>query len=86
LEWASRTPKEIALNQEHSALSSNRLASRRLNQALNLLHRASRQLEAASQSAPDRFHKDENVSFALGLRGIGLLLGRVALRLERGAQ
>jgi hypothetical protein len=63
-----------------------RIASRRVTRALTLLHRASRQLEAASQSAPDRYHKDEIFSFALGLRGLCLPLGRVASRLERGAE
>lgn len=78
-----RHQKGVLMAQLNS--TSHRIASRRLHRALILLHRASRYIEAASQSA-DRHHKDELLEFALGLREICIPLFRVAARLEKGGK
>ncbi len=66
--------------------NSSRTASRRLTRALTLLHRASRQLESASQSVPDRYNKAHLFNLSVGLREICIPLYRAASRLERGEQ
>jgi hypothetical protein len=66
--------------------TSSRTASRRLSRALTLLHRASRQLECASQSVPDRYNRDHLFNLSIGLREICLPLYRAASRLEKGEQ
>jgi hypothetical protein len=65
---------------------SNRIASRRLTRAVSLLTRAGRQLYCASQSVPDRFHRDRLHFFAKGLRELSLPLARIASRLEKGGE
>ena len=64
--------------------TSPRVASRRVTKALTLLHRASLQLECASQSAPDRYNRDHLFNLSVGLREICLPLYRAASRLEKG--
>jgi hypothetical protein len=64
--------------------TSNHIASRRLTRAVTLLIRAGRQLESASQAAPDRFHRKRLHFFADGLRELSLPLSRIASRLEKG--
>lgn len=64
--------------------ASRRAASRRLERAITLLHRAGRQLDAASHAAPDRFHRDRLYNLALGLRELSLPLARIASRLQKG--
>lgn len=66
--------------------SSNRFASRRLTRAVTLLHRAGRQLDTASQTAPDRYNRDLLHNLALGLRELSLPLSRIASRLEKGGE
>lgn len=63
---------------------SSRTASRRLTRALTLLRRAGRQLDNASQTAPDHYNRDRLHSLALGLRELSLPLSRIASRLEKG--
>ncbi len=75
---------EIALNQEHSALSSNRLASRRLQRALAHINRAGRQLDAAGEASNDKLDREHFRSLASGLRELYLPLCRTASRLEKG--
>jgi hypothetical protein len=65
---------------------SDRLASRHLTRALTLLNRAGRQLDGASNAAPDRFHRDRLRYFATGLRELSLPLWRVASILEKGGE
>jgi len=72
-----------ALRQEYCASTFNRRASRQLGRALTLLHRASRQLEAASHSAPDRYNRDHLFNLSVGLREICTPLYRAASRLEK---
>lgn len=71
---------------EKYAPTSPRLASRRLARAITLLHRAGRQLDTASQSAPDHYHRDRLHCLVLGLREIALPLSRIATHLEKGGQ
>lgn len=63
---------------------SNRAASRRLARAVALLDRAGEQLSAASQAAPDRYHRNKLHTLAVGLRDLSLPLSRIASVLERG--
>ena len=65
---------------------STRTASRRLERAVPLLNRAGRQLDRASQAAPDRFHRDRLYSLASGLRDFTLPLSRIASRLQKGGE
>jgi hypothetical protein len=66
--------------------TSNRVASRRLSKAVTLLFRAGKQLEAASRTAPDKYHADHLRFIATGLRGVTLPLYRIASRLEKGGE
>jgi hypothetical protein len=70
--------------QEHSSISSHRIASRRLTRAVALLYRAGLQLDGASQIAPDRHNRDRLHTLAVGIRELSLPLSRIASRLERG--
>ena len=67
-------------------ITSSRVASRRLARAVTLLHRAGRQLDSASQAAPDRFHRDRLRFFATGLRDLAIPLSRIASHLEKGGE
>ena len=64
--------------------NSPRAASRRLARAVTLLNLAGRQLDRASHTAPDRFHRDRLRFFATGLRDLSLPLSRIASRMEKG--
>jgi hypothetical protein len=66
--------------------TSNRIASRRLSKAVTLLFRAGKQLDAASRTAPDKYHADRLRFFATGLRDVSLPLYRIASRLEKGGE
>ena len=50
---------------------------------MTLLTRAGRQLESASQAAPDRFNRDRLYFLATGLRELSLPLARIASRLQK---
>lgn len=63
--------------------NSRRIASRRLAR-VTLLNLAGRQLDGASHTAPDRFHRDRLRFFATGLRELSLPLSRIASHLDRG--
>jgi hypothetical protein len=64
--------------------TSNRTTSRKLVRAVTLLTRAGEQLSAASQSSPDRYHRNKFHRLALGLREFSIPLSRIASLLERG--
>jgi hypothetical protein len=66
--------------------TSNRTASRKLVRAVTFLTLAGQQLSAASQSAPDRYHRYKFHRLALGLRDFSLPLSRIASLLERGGE
>ena len=66
--------------------TSKRHTSRRLTRAVTLLHRAGRQLDTASQTAPDRYNRDRLHTLAIGLRELSLPLSRIASRLEKGGE
>jgi len=63
--------------------TSSRAASRRLARAASLLNLASKQLNAASDVSPDRYHRTKFHNLALGLREFTLPLSRIASVLER---
>ena len=63
---------------------SHRAASKRLAQAVSLLHLAGDQLNAARQASPDNFHQKKLCDLALGVRALSLPLSRIASVLERG--
>jgi len=63
--------------------SSNRIASRRLSKAVTLLFRAGKQLDAASRTAPDKYHADRLRFLATGVRDVTLPLCRIASHLEK---
>jgi hypothetical protein len=64
-------------------LKSNRAASRKLVRAVSFLARASKQLGAASQASPDRYHRNKFHRLALGLRVFSVPSSRIASVLER---
>ena len=88
LSGSGQTPcvKEIILVQKKYPSRSSCFASRRLGRAITLLNRAGRQLDGASQAAPDRFNRDHLYSLATGLREFTLPLSRLASHLQRGGQ
>ena len=61
-----------------------RVASRRLSRAVTLLFRAGKQLEAASNSTPDKYNSDRLRSLSIGLRELSLPLSRIASRFTKG--
>lgn len=66
--------------------NSSRTSSRRVIRAVTLLYRAGRQLDTASQTAPDRYNRDRLHDLASGLRSLSLPLSRIASRLENGGE
>jgi len=65
-------------------LPSHRLASRRLTRAVTLVVRAGRQLDSASDAAPDRYNRDRLRLLATGLRSLSIPMSKIATHLERG--
>lgn len=63
-------------------LNSARVSSRRLGRALTLLHRASGQLKAATNAAPDRYHQQQLRRLAVDLRSLSAPLEGLAFFLE----
>jgi hypothetical protein len=61
-----------------------RAANRRLARALSFLNRAGAQLKAASDVAPDRYHRNKLHGLSVGLRELSLPLARISSLLERG--
>ena len=70
--------------QEHSSISSPRVASRRVQRCITLLTNASTELHRASSAAKDPHSRDRLRYLANGLRDIGVPLSRIASHLERG--
>jgi hypothetical protein len=70
--------------QEHSSTSSRRIASRHVAKAIILCCRAGEQLQAASQTTPDKYSCDRLRFLATGLRELALPLSRIASCFEKG--
>lgn len=78
-----RTPSE-RVSMAALDTTSNRIASRRLTRTVALLNRSGRQLESASQAAPDHFHRKRLHFFASEIRDLSLPLSPFASRREKG--
>jgi len=65
-------------------LKFNRAASIRLARAASHLHQAGKQLAAATQAAPDRYHQQRLRRLAVDLRELSLPLAGLGSSLNRG--
>ena len=72
------------MDTQHSASSSNRIASRRFERALAYLNRAGRNFDAASEAATTQADRDHFRALASGVRELCIPLCRTASRLQRG--
>jgi hypothetical protein len=70
--------------QEHCSTFSHRNASRRVARAVILLSRAGEQLQAASQTTPDRYSCDRLRFLATGIRELSIPLSKIATCFEKG--
>ncbi len=70
--------------QGDSSTSSHRIASRHVARAIILCCRAGKQLQAASQTTPDKYSCDRLRFLATGLRELTLPLSKIASCFEKG--
>jgi hypothetical protein len=63
---------------------SRRFATRHFSKAVTLLLRAGKQLDAASRTAPDKYHTERLQFLAAGLRDVTLPLSKIASCLQKG--
>lgn len=64
--------------------TSNRAASLRVARAASHLHQAGKQLAAATQAAPNRYHRDRLHRLLVDLRELALPVTGLVSSLERG--
>jgi len=72
------------LRQSELHATSHRIASRRVARAIILLSRAGEQLQAASQTTPDRYSCDRLRFLATGIRELSIPLSKIATCFEEG--
>lgn len=66
--------------------TNHRSASIRLARAVSHLQRANRELTAATQAAPDRYHQNQLRHLAVDVRELSNPLSRIVWTLENGAR
>lgn len=79
-----RTPIGETLRRDRLNPNRTNFASHKVSQAVVLLSRAGKQLDAACETAPDRYNADRLRSLASGLREVTVPLVKIASRLQKG--